>query len=334
MMWRASFPNSRTVIRLAGSGNPLELPKVDFVSPSSRARLVRKSAAKIRSLPAMPSASAMQESLPLWMIAPCSRSSTDTLLLRMANMVEPPAGAPPLRQAFSLMRYSSVSLTLPSLMALKTTSTVISFIMLDGARNSSALFSNSTLPLDASTRIAVGASPSKPPSSFFGAPCTLLLAAYTIPPQPTASATTAAIRPRHGMMAAASDLRETEVSAAIGDVLSPCVLTVGRCANNTGLDLPSGPAAVSIGLQHRAKERIVAVLQLADKIRKTGRKRDAILTHHFRQRTGFLCRRGRTGPAGAALPRLARIVLFLAAPDRSHRGSRFPCHRPRYARVP
>ena len=125
-------------------------------------------------------------------------------------MVEPPAGAPPLRQAFSLIRYSSVSFILPSLMALKTTSTVISFIMLDGARNSSALFSNSTLPLDASTRIAVGASPSKPPSSFFGAPCTLLLAAYTIPPQPTASARTAAIRPRHGIMAAASDLRETK----------------------------------------------------------------------------------------------------------------------------
>ena len=125
----------------------------------------------------MPSASAMQESLPLWMIAPFSRSSTDTLLLRMANIVEPPAGAPPLRQAFSLIRYSSVSLTSPFLRALKTTSAVISFIMLDGARNSSAFFSNSTLPLEASTRIAVGASPSKPPSSFFGAPCTLLLAA-------------------------------------------------------------------------------------------------------------------------------------------------------------
>ena len=135
-----------------------------------------KSAAKIRSLPAMPSASAMQESLPLWMMAPCRRSSTETLLLRAANIVEPPAGAPPLRQAFSLMRYSSVSLTLPFLMALNTTSAVISFIMLDGARSSSAFFSNSTLPLVASIRIAVGASPSKPPSSFL-APCTLLLAA-------------------------------------------------------------------------------------------------------------------------------------------------------------
>ncbi len=122
-------------------------------------------------------------------------------------MVEPPAGAPPLRQAFSLIRYSSVSLTSPFLMALNTTSAVISFIMLDGARNSSAFFSNSTLPLEASIRIAVGASPSKPPSSFL-APCTLLLAAYTIPPQPTASASATAVNLRHGKAAAAFNLRE------------------------------------------------------------------------------------------------------------------------------
>src|SRR6476661_7827417 len=141
-----------------------------------------------------------------------------------ANIVDPPEGAPPLRQAFSLTRYSSVSLTSPCLMAWKTTSAVISFIMLDGAVNSSALFSHNTLPLDASIRIAVGASPSKPPSSFFGAPCTLLLAAYTTPPQPTASAMATPISPRHGTAAAASDLRETKVSIAIGDVLSPCVL--------------------------------------------------------------------------------------------------------------
>ena len=92
-------------------------------------------------------------------------------------MVEPPDGAPPLRQAFSLTRYSSVSLTVPSLMALNTTSTVISFIMLDGARSSSAFFSNRTLPLLASIRIAVGASPSKASSSGFLAPWTLWLAA-------------------------------------------------------------------------------------------------------------------------------------------------------------
>jgi hypothetical protein len=48
--------------------------------------------------------------------------------------------------------------------------------MLDGARSSSAFFSNRTLPLVASMRIAVGASPSNPPSSFL-APWILLLAA-------------------------------------------------------------------------------------------------------------------------------------------------------------
>jgi hypothetical protein len=42
----------------------LELAKVDCVIPSSRARLVMISA-KARSLPAMPSASVMQASLPL-----------------------------------------------------------------------------------------------------------------------------------------------------------------------------------------------------------------------------------------------------------------------------
>ena len=152
-----------------------------------------KSAAKIFSLPAIPSASAMQASLPLWMIAPCRRSSTETLLLSAANMVEPPAGAPPRRQAFSLIRYSSVRLMSPCLTAWKTTSAVTSFIMLEGARNSSAFFSNSTLPLLASIRIAVGASPSNPPSSF-RAPCTLWLAACSTPPQATAASTSIASR--------------------------------------------------------------------------------------------------------------------------------------------
>src|ERR1700716_650759 len=150
-----------------------------------------------------------------------------------ANMVEPPAGAPPLRHAFSLTRYSSVSLTSPCLMALKTSSAVISFIMLDGALNSPAFFSNNTLPLEASIRIAVGASPSNPPSSFL-APCTLLLAANTTPPHPTAMTTTAGIRPRHERPIAGLDLRDGGISTAIGDALSPGVLTVGSTANNTG----------------------------------------------------------------------------------------------------
>src|SRR5450432_1988515 len=174
------------------------------------------------SLPAMPSASAMQESLTLWMIAPCSRSSTETLLLSAANMVEPPAGAPPRRQAFSLMRYSSVSLMSPCLMAWNTTSAVTSFIMLEGARNSSAFFSNSTLPLEPSIRIAVGASPSKPPSSFL-APCTLWLAAWITPPHATAATTRPATRPRATRpvlaLDLAPDLRDGKFRSAMG---CPC----------------------------------------------------------------------------------------------------------------
>src|SRR5450631_3398394 len=153
-----------------------------------------------------------------------------------ANIVGPPAGAPPLRQAFSLTRYSSVSLITPSLMAWNTVSAVISVIMLDGARNSSAFFSNSTLPLPASTRIAVGASPSKPPSSFL-APCTLLLAAYTTPLHPTATATRAAIRPRQPRPDPAVGLRETDVATAIWRCPEPAFpdhdLTAGSTANNT-----------------------------------------------------------------------------------------------------
>src|SRR6202165_4724253 len=137
-----------------------------------------------------------------------------------ANIVGPPAGAPPLRQAFSLTRYSSVNLTSPCLMAWNTNSAVISVIMLEGARNSSAFFSNSTLPLEASIRIAVGASPSKPPSSFL-APCTLLLAAYTMQPHPTDIATTAAIWLGHERPVAGLDLRDGDISTAIGVALSP-----------------------------------------------------------------------------------------------------------------
>ena len=47
---------------------------------------------------------------------------TFTLLCRMANMVEPPDGAPPFFQALTLILNSSSSLMLPSLSSLKTTS--------------------------------------------------------------------------------------------------------------------------------------------------------------------------------------------------------------------
>ena len=156
---------------------PLALPNVACVRPSSRARLVISSANAF-SLPAMPSARMMQESLPLETARPRSRSSTLIWLFSAANIVELPAGAPPVRQANSLTLYSSVSLIVPFLSSLKTTSAVISFCMLDGAISWSAFFSNSTLPLSASIRMADGASISKPPCPFLPAPpWTLLLAA-------------------------------------------------------------------------------------------------------------------------------------------------------------
>ncbi len=98
MMCRASLASSRAVISWRGSGSPFELPKVDLARPISRARLVISSA-NSDSLPEMPSASAMQASLADWMITPCSRSSTDTLLWIGMNMLDVREGAPPLRQA-------------------------------------------------------------------------------------------------------------------------------------------------------------------------------------------------------------------------------------------
>jgi len=98
----------------------------------------------------MPSASAMQASFPDWIITPCRRSRTLTRLFSAANIAEPPDGAPPLRQAFSLTVISSSNLSLPSRMVCNTSSTVISLDMLAGGLSLSALFSNSTVPESAS----------------------------------------------------------------------------------------------------------------------------------------------------------------------------------------
>ena len=132
---------------------PVELVKCDWVSPISRARRFISSE-NASSLPAIPSASAMQASLPDWIITPCSRLSTLTRLLSAANIAEPPDGAPPLRQAFSLMVISSSILSLPCAIVCSTSSTVISLDMLAGGLSLSAFFSNRTVPLSASIRIA------------------------------------------------------------------------------------------------------------------------------------------------------------------------------------
>ena len=120
--------------------------------PSSRARLFIIST-KPRSLPAIPSASVMQASLPDWTNAPWIRSSTLTRLWIAANMLDVWDGAPPRRQASSLTRYSVSSLMRPCLSSLNTTSDVISLAMLEGGVGVSAYFSNNTVPLSASSRM-------------------------------------------------------------------------------------------------------------------------------------------------------------------------------------
>src|SRR6266702_3742604 len=94
----------------------------------------------------------------------------------------------------------------------------MSFIMLEGARSSSAFFSNRILPLVASVRIAVGASPSNPPSSFL-APWTLWLAAWSMPAQPTATATIAAANRIDARPVVATEGRHGRILDAIGEAL-------------------------------------------------------------------------------------------------------------------
>ena len=66
--------------------------------------------AKASSDPAIPSATTMQASLPDCTMIPRSRSRTDTRVLTMTNIFEPP-----LRHAFSLTGNSSSSEMRPSL---------------------------------------------------------------------------------------------------------------------------------------------------------------------------------------------------------------------------
>ena len=90
-------------------------------------------------------------------MTPCSRSSTATLLWIGRNMAEVRDGAPPLRQALVLTLNSVVGFNRPCLSSLKTTSAVISLDRLAGGMRSSAPFSNSTLPLSPSIRMACAA---------------------------------------------------------------------------------------------------------------------------------------------------------------------------------
>src|SRR6185295_18903541 len=113
--------------------------------------------ANIASLPAMPSASVMQPSLADWTIAARNRSLTLITEPSLANMVEPPDGAPPFRQAFSLTLNVSSILSLPLLMVSKTTATVINLARLAGGILSSGALANRTVPVSASISSASAA---------------------------------------------------------------------------------------------------------------------------------------------------------------------------------
>ena len=151
-----SVARSRAVVFCSGWNPPQEFLNTVRVMPNWRARAVI-SAAKTSSVPRMPSPSAIAASLPDWMMMPRRRSITRTRLLSCANMLEPPDGAPPRRHAFSEITMVSSGLRLPSAIALKASSAVITFTIEAGDIRSSAFFSNRTLPESASTRMAKGA---------------------------------------------------------------------------------------------------------------------------------------------------------------------------------
>ena len=115
-------------------------------------------------------------------------------------------------------------------MAWNTVSTVISFIMLDGARNSSAFFSNNTLPLvgldqDRGRRIA-----GKAALFLLRALHALVGGERPRRRRRAIDAQRSAIRRRQE---GAPDLPENDVAAAMGGALKSGVLTVGSNANNT-----------------------------------------------------------------------------------------------------
>ena len=114
-----------------GSPSPVAFANVDLVRPIRRASsfIMR---AKAASLPAMPSPTHIDASLPDCTAMPWISSLTVTLVLTGTIIADVPDGAPPLRQALTLIVNSSVVLMRPDLMARKSTASVISLLMLAG----------------------------------------------------------------------------------------------------------------------------------------------------------------------------------------------------------
>ena len=95
--------------------------------------------ANLPSLPPMFSAMEMAASLPDCTMMPLSSSSTVALVPTGTNIADVPEGAPPLRQAYSLMKNWSSSFTSPAFSALNTTASSMSLLMLAGCMSSSPL---------------------------------------------------------------------------------------------------------------------------------------------------------------------------------------------------
>ena len=131
MMCRATRASSRAVIWWPGSCSPVAFLKVDFLRPIGRASSIMR-LANSDSLPAMFSATEMAASLPDWTMMPLSSSSSLAFLPTGTIIAEVPEGAPPLRQAYSLMKNSSSSLIWPAFSALKVTASSMSLLMLAG----------------------------------------------------------------------------------------------------------------------------------------------------------------------------------------------------------
>src|SRR5476649_255312 len=180
---------------------------------------------------------------------PRSRSFTEILLLMAAYMVEPCDVAPPLRQAFSLTIYSSVSLMRPSLSSLNTYSTVISLPRLAGKISSSASRANSTAPFSASIKMACGALIGS--SSFFAA--SFLAAAFFCACAATAFCFGAANETLHRLAAKAAAVSNPNNCKGLRRI----GLARTRDRVNGG-DLTENCGSVKAAAAHKPRRRIIA----------------------------------------------------------------------------
>ena len=138
------MPRSRIDMRWRGSGQPEELAKTELVMPRSRPRFVISSA-NFSSVPASPSATTTQASLPELMMIPWIRSLTVGRSSSFRNMVDPPIS----RARVETEKVVSI-VTRPSRIASNSMFRVISFDIEAGGSAWSAFLSRSTVWVDMS----------------------------------------------------------------------------------------------------------------------------------------------------------------------------------------